>query len=72
MTAAAKGNGSSSDFNPLSPDGSYLLQLNDPTDRAVASQLCAMDKESPTDMMKNIKLDTRNIPSCKSQNWPDR
>ena len=39
--------------------------------RVIAIQLCDLDVASKVDMLRNIKLDGRNIISCKTSNWPD-
>ncbi|GLC61910.1 hypothetical protein PLESTB_001818300, partial [Pleodorina starrii] len=71
MSTAARGNSQAASFNPLSPDGSYELNLETPTDRAVALQLCQMDAAAAADLLKNIRLGDKNIASCKSMHWPD-
>eukprot|EP00955_Chlamydomonas_euryale_P093273 364775-Chlamydomonas_euryale.AAC.11 len=40
MTTGARNAKAASMFNPLSPDGNYLLNLADPADRTIAAQLC--------------------------------
>ncbi|KAL6748153.1 hypothetical protein V8C86DRAFT_2885468 [Haematococcus lacustris] len=72
MTAAARGGQGLPDFNPLAPDGSYSLLLSSPSDRAVALQLSGLDAAAKGDLMRNIKLDGRNVSSNKSQNWPEQ
>ncbi len=46
MSAAARGHSGASDFNPLSPDGTYTLNLALPPDRSVALRLCELDAAS--------------------------
>eukprot|EP00983_Pelagomonas_calceolata_P128951 1161563-Pelagomonas_calceolata.AAC.3 len=38
---AARGHNGAAEFNPLAPEGSYTLALDNPTDRAVAVQVRA-------------------------------
>ncbi|KAG1666022.1 hypothetical protein FOA52_010932 [Chlamydomonas sp. UWO 241] len=71
MTSGARNHDTGADFNPLSPDGNYALNLADSADRTIAWQLCKLDCESEGDLMKAIKMDGRNIPNCKSANWPE-
>ncbi|GAX76994.1 hypothetical protein CEUSTIGMA_g4441.t1 [Chlamydomonas eustigma] len=70
MSSGSRQHAAAADFNPLAPDGRYSLNLAEGTDRAIATQLCSLDAASEADYMKNIKLEGRNIPSCKSANWP--
>ncbi|KAG2497889.1 hypothetical protein HYH03_004155 [Edaphochlamys debaryana] len=71
MSAAVRGHSGANAFNPLSPDGTYLLNLSLAPDRAVAAQLAELDAASPVDLMKNIRLGDKNVPSCKAMRWPE-
>ena len=42
------------------------------SERSVALQLCTLDVSSPHDLMRNIKHEGRNIPSCRQAGWPGR
>jgi len=44
-------------FNPHNPDGRYALNLEDTSDRAIASQLCHLESENPGSMT-SAKLTT--------------
>ncbi|KAG2440423.1 hypothetical protein HYH02_010310 [Chlamydomonas schloesseri] len=72
MSAAVRGHSGGNAFNPLSPDGTYVLNLAHGPDRAVAQQLCELDAASGGgDLMKNIRLNDKNVASCRAMKWPD-
>ncbi len=43
MSAGARSTSHAAEFNPLSPDGNYALNLADTMDRTIALQLCQLD-----------------------------
>mmetsp|Transcript_24719 Transcript_24719/g.67372 ORF Transcript_24719/g.67372 Transcript_24719/m.67372 type:complete len:971 (-) Transcript_24719:3284-6196(-) len=71
MSSAARGHNGAAEFNPLAPEGSYTLALDNPTDRAVAVQLCKFDlTSSKGSLMHNIKLDDQSMKSVQEMDWP--
>jgi len=59
-------------FVEASPEGSYKLDLSDPSERTIALQLCRIDMAAEGDLMKNIRLGLLTFKSCKAARWPER
>lgn len=58
-------------FNPAHPEGSYTLSMAVPAQRTIAALLCNLDREHKEDIIKNIRLDGRNLDgNIKKLNWP--
>ncbi|KAF5838018.1 hypothetical protein DUNSADRAFT_3505 [Dunaliella salina] len=71
MSTAARGHNGAAEFNPLAPEGSYTLALDNPTDRAVAAQLCKFDLTSAKGpLMHNIKVDDQSMKGVREMDWP--
>eukprot|EP00798_Chlamydomonas_sp_ICE-L_P002397 gene2397-8706_t len=74
LTSFVRDHNITNSFNPLSPDGAYLMDLACASDRAVGIQLATLDYASPSGkpLMRNIKLSGRNVSSCREEGWPEQ
>lgn len=58
-------------FNPAHPDGNYTLKMTEPAQRTIAALLCNLDLDHQEDMIKNIRLDGKNLDgNVKKLGWP--
>lgn len=66
-----KYNRGNSDFNPNSPNGSYVLDLEDPVDQQVALELCRLRNDQGPSSWSDVKLDGKEMRASDFTPWPE-